>query len=67
MVPVMAKHAIEALAVVPTFVEGLENMNDLGFAQAVQMGNHRVEFVGHVFLFVGFERAVVYADSVCPS
>ena len=59
----MAAHTVEALLVVPTFVEGLEDMNELGLAQAVEMGDHGVELVDHVLLLIGRKRTAL--DAYC--
>ena len=52
----------EAGGEVPPFVKCLEDMGELVFGKAVEAGGDGVQFVDHVLLDVGSQRAVLDPD-----
>ena len=51
---------------VPALVEGLEDVDEVPFGEAVEVGNDGVEFVDPVLLFVRRERTAGDADLLRP-
>ena len=62
----MPPHAVQPPFMVPSLMKSLEDMNDLTFVEAVEMGNHGIEFMYHVFLFILWHRPTCNADLFCP-
>ena len=52
--------------VIPAFVKGLEDVDDLPLVEAVKTGDHGVEFVDHVLLLVRRQRPTGDADGLRP-
>lgn len=51
----------EAIFVVPAFVEGFEDVDELALGQSVEVRHHGVEFVDVVGLHVRVQRLIVTA------
>ena len=51
---------------IPSNVKGLENVNQLRLAEAVEMSNYGVEFIDHVVFLFRDERSVIDTNYRCP-
>src|SRR5439155_763483 len=63
---VMLQRFLKPFRIVPAFVESLEDMTKLIFAQTVEVRYHGIELVDHVLFLVVFEFATLDAHRLCP-
>src|SRR5579875_3490463 len=63
---IMLHGLLQAVGVVPAFVESFEDVRELRLGEAVEMRDDGVEFVDHVLLFVVRERTAFHADRFGP-
>src|SRR3990172_4420252 len=63
---IMPQCSLQARAVLPALVEGLEDVPQLAFAETVEMGYNRVQLVNHILFLVILQLAAFYADCLGP-
>lgn len=54
----MAQYVVQIFSVVPGSSKRFEDMNELEFAQAVQVSNYSIKFADHVFFAFGIQWTV---------
>ena len=62
----MSEDGIETILIIPTFMKGLEDVDELRLRQAVEVCDNRVEFMEHVVLLVFREWPTLDADGIGP-